>query len=568
MSNSRDNLKKESPQLVPVVVRYHGEGEAAREWTTRDLEGEVERAGGALVNSGLERGDSFVLGFGENTVEDLAFRLGAARVGVVPVTINWQADSATRVCYKVRTTGASAIVVHPSLDPGLVEEVLRECPGLVVIDATRGDDAGEVTAVVSDAESDPESPRLILFTSGTTGVPKGVIHSHRSYQRNRALFESFLEVEPDKLLGMIVVNPLHHANSSAICDWAMRRPGSVIELLPRYGRHYWSVLKACVEREPERLFIAPLVARHFDILESLIDEGAPQVAGLERCLKRVVFLLGSAPVGPTTIDRLVKLTGRVPTVRFGSTELCLQALGTPTHLASASRLRAFERGWDGSESKGVEGYYIGRPHRGFTEARIVHSVAVEHPDYLRECEEGESGTLVVKSACAMSGYHGQPEASSAVWGREWYLGLGDIGYWLTSEEDGEHDFYWVSRVSGLLIRGGANYSCEQISADLRKLVERFFNLSKDDFDIAVVGLKRTSEHEDDCCVTVELKTPKGQGSRDDLEGRLIDVCREELSKAKVPDVIRFGPIPRNFKGALLAMDLERDFLKWCSQKGI
>ena len=565
MSSGEDGSKAARRDLEGVVIRYHRPGSAPEELRGDQLESQVSQAAALIMESGLESGDTFVLGFGENTVEDLSFRLGAARLGVVPVTMNWQADSAERVCYKVRSTHARAIVVHPSLNPDLLREVVAECPNLTLIETGALGDPRESSGEGIPLEIEPESPRLILFTSGTTGAPKGVVHSHRSYQNNQALFESFLEVGPTKPLGMVVVNPLHHANSSAICDWALRRPGTVIELFPRYGRDYWRVLKECVRREPNRLFIAPLVSRHFDILESLLVEDAPETAGLVGCLSQVVFLLGSAPVGPTTVARLRRLTGRIPTVRFGSTELCLQSLGIPMCLGDQARYRAFERGWEQAGPAGARGYYIGRPHRGFTEAQVVRSSDPGREDFLVECEEGECGALVVKSVCAMSGYQGDPEGTSAVWGRGWYTGLGDVGYWLTSEEDGERDYYWVSRVTGLLIRGGANYSCEQIATEIADLVEREFELEPEEFDVAVVALKRSSEHEDDACVTVELRSPGAEAKRARLEEGLIPRCREHLAKASVPDVLRFGVIPRNFKGALLTTALEREFRDWLSE---
>ena len=50
-------------------------------------------------------------------------------------------------------------------------------------------------------------------------------------------------------------------------------------------------------------------------------------------------------VGPTTVARLQKYTGKLPVVRFGSTETCLQVLGTPLSLSEEQRLKAFEAGW-------------------------------------------------------------------------------------------------------------------------------------------------------------------------------------------------------------------------------
>jgi len=72
--------------------------------------------------------------------------------------------------------------------------------------------------------------------------------------------------------------------------------------------------------------IAPLVSRHIDFLEALAESQSLGVEAdiLKRHLSQTVLLLGSAPVGPKTCERLLKYAGRLPTVRFGSTETTLQ----------------------------------------------------------------------------------------------------------------------------------------------------------------------------------------------------------------------------------------------------
>jgi len=164
----------------------------------------------------------------------------------------------------------------------------------------------------------------------------------------------------------------HHTNSTAICDWAMRRPGARLHLLQRYTTPYWTVLArasagfaadgdagggggeggeaawaGAVEARASSgaVVVAPLVSRHIDFLESMAAAGTlplPQ-AQLRLALSRVVLLLGSAPVGPTTVERLQRLAGTLPTVRFGSTETCLQAKGVSALTSARSRrdLRRF-----------------------------------------------------------------------------------------------------------------------------------------------------------------------------------------------------------------------------------
>ena len=144
------------------------------------------------------------------------------------------------------------------------------------------------------------------------------------------------------LLHLVVANPLHHTNSTAITDWALRRKGTVLHLFRSYTTKYWSVLHRLGSgsfgttsegespqeevRNAKYRVVAPLVSRHIDFLDSLVKEGKLGIEPQNLCrgLSAVDCLLGSAPVGPTTCARLRKYTLRLPVVRFGSTETCLQ----------------------------------------------------------------------------------------------------------------------------------------------------------------------------------------------------------------------------------------------------
>ena len=97
----------------------------------------------------------------------------------------------------------------------------------------------------------------------------------------------------------------------------------------------------------------------------------------------ITLLIGSAPVGPTTVRTFQKCLKRLPTVRFGSTETCLQVMGTPLSLTPAQLLVAFERGWKHAWKGELQtAYYIGREHPGFTEVRVVRNVKEGAPGYL------------------------------------------------------------------------------------------------------------------------------------------------------------------------------------------
>lgn len=198
------------------------------------------------------------------------------------------------------------------------------------------------------------------------------------------------------------MNPMHHTNSSAITDWALRRPHSFLIMVEKYSTNYWAIVAnvhtllkdtAELSNEQKCRIVMPLVSKHIDFLDSLestnkLPDGVTADA-LRESLSHAVLLLGSAPVGPSTVKRLQQLANAYPVVRYGCTEATLQSCGIPLHAFSDEQMqRLFERGWHHSyTTNGVDfvpccGYYIGQQHCPYTEIKIVKSVELSSSHYL------------------------------------------------------------------------------------------------------------------------------------------------------------------------------------------
>ena len=428
-----------------------GTKSVSRVYPRSELRAERDRAVASLDEAGLSPGDTFLLCMDANRVEDLVWRLAAEVTQTIPVTVNWQADTIDRIRFKRERTNVKAVAVasgfafreHPEFTGSL-----EGCTRLVL-----ASDTEPSTSQVRPSPGD-SSPRIVIFTSGTTGEPKPVSLSYRAYRTNQLVFEDFLQVGPEERLTLVVTNPLHHANSTAITDWAMRRRGTELFLFERFSRAFWSALVSIVEGAKGRV-IVPAVSRHFDVLESLEEQGklGVETSRLKAALAKVTFLVGSAPVGPNTVGVFEKWTNAAPTVRFGSTELCLQSIGISPAWSTERVKEAFQRGWSHrADTQPLTGFLIGRAHPPWTEARVVASVDPAESNFMVETPPGVLGRLVVRSACAFTEYWADSPSTEAVFNEGWYVGLGDHAFTLASTEDGEPDFYWVGRDAGLMIR--------------------------------------------------------------------------------------------------------------------
>eukprot|EP00900_Chrysochromulina_parva_P002550 jgi/Chrpa1/12296/Chrysochromulina_OHIO_Genome00010614-RA len=133
------------------------------------------RAASVLLEAGLKPGECHTHYFSCNTVGDMAFRLASVLLGTTPVTINWQADTEAKVLYKIELTGSKLVLIDPDTPADHVAAIRAQKPDVVVFNVGDG-----------------------------------------------------------KQLVAVVVNPLHHTNSTSISDWAMRRPGTQLHLVQQY----------------------------------------------------------------------------------------------------------------------------------------------------------------------------------------------------------------------------------------------------------------------------------------------------------------------------------------------
>ncbi len=207
----RSGREADKPALA--VLRDPNATEPAESWTFGAIEDAVLRIAGGLLSLGLAPGDRFVIRL-ENTSNYAFLFFGAIAAGLVPLPAS-AALSAREVAFLLRDSGARAIALSGNLPAGdipsgvmVLEEKdvsrLREYPRRAGYAATRADD-----------------PAFLIYTSGTTANPKGVLHAHRSVWGRRPMYQGWYGISPrDRMLHAGAFNWTYTLGTGLSDPWA------------------------------------------------------------------------------------------------------------------------------------------------------------------------------------------------------------------------------------------------------------------------------------------------------------------------------------------------------------
>ncbi|PKT67149.1 4-coumarate--CoA ligase family protein, partial [Streptomyces populi] len=386
------------------------------------------RVAAALAEAGLRKGDVLAL-HSPNTIAFPVVFYGATRAGASVTTVHPLA-TAEEFAKQLRDSSARWIVtVSPLL------ETARQAAGLaggireiLVCDQAEGHrsliDLLGGTAPEPEVAIDPvEDVAALPYSSGTTGVPKGVMLTHRSIATNLAQLEPAMPMGPDDRI--LAVLPFFHIYGLTALMNAPLRQGATVVVLPRFDLD--TFLGAIQEHRITGLYVAPPIvlalAKHpavaeYDLssLKYIVSAAAPLDAALAAaCSAR----LGLPPVGQA----------------YGMTEL-----SPGTHVVPLDA----ENPPPGTVGKLVAG----------TEMRIV---SLDDPD--KDVAVGERGEIVVRGPQVMKGYLGRPDATAAMIDADGWLHTGDVGH---VDDDGW--LFVVDRVKELIKYKGFQVAPAELEA--------------------------------------------------------------------------------------------------------
>jgi fatty-acyl-CoA synthase len=456
------------------------------------------RCAGALEAAGIGRGDRVALLLG-NRSAFLELVLAAARLGAIAVPINARltAPEVHRVLEDCRPALLAHEIVLRRVAEGAcaglpARPILWECP-----DAYERALEGAAPREAIEAVS-PDDPMLLMYTSGTTGVPKGALLPHRKTLFNSLNAQLFFELTArDRVL---VVLPLFHSFGLCILSLPTLYAGGALLLEPRFdAARTWEIAAR------RRISFFGAVPTQLSALLEALDAASepPDLSSLR-------FLFGAGAAVPASQVRDFERRGLVLKQGFGQTETsilcCLDARDAVRKAGS-----------------------VGKPvfH---AEVRVVRLEDLDGPtERWRDAADGETGEIVVRGPIAMLGYWERPEATAETLRGEW-LRTGDL-----ATRDAEGFLTLVGRARDMYISGGENvYPAE---------VEAVLALHPCVRDVAVVGVPDARWGESGRAYLV-----LAPGARLDPEA-LRAFAAERLARFKLPrEFVALESLPRTVTG--------------------
>jgi len=488
--------------------------------------GQVAALAARLLGAGVGKGDRVAIGM-RNYPEWSVGWWACQAIGAVAVALNaWW--TGPELAFALSDAMPAALLI----DGERLERVaslIPELPLKLVLVARRGgasgggDDFAEAVAqplaALPQAEVGPADLATILYTSGTTGNPKGAMATHRNHVTNlmntllgatvaRAL--AGLPVSPDPAApqpGALQTFPFFHIGglSGLYIGAAL---GSKLALMYKWTPH--EAVRLVETHSLSSVAGVPIVVRQ--LLETARGSGAAMGS-------LVGVASGGAPVPPDLIRRIgEQFQARAsPGNGYGLTETTSAVIsnGGADYLAHPDS--------------------VGRPV-ATADARIVDDSGSDLP-------VGEIGEIWIRGPNVIPGYWRNPEATEAAFGGGWFR-TGDLGL---VDEAGL--YYVVDRKKDVVIRGGENVYCAEVEAALLEHPRVR--------DAAVVGLPHQDYGEEVAAVI--------QVASHDLDDGLTDELREtlagRLARFKIPTAIRLteGELPRTATGKILKRELRQRY---------
>lgn len=452
--------------------------------TWRELDAAADRAAAGFLALGLRPGDPVCV-LMHSSVAALTVWFGLARAGLIEVPLN-PASGETLLRYLLEHAGASVVVC----DAEMVCAVCLAAPPAVrtLVVNGEGDPAGPGIAGCDLAELlgttptrlptvDPSTPTVVLYTSGTTGPPKGALLSHRAnVNLARHTVELLGYTRSDKLYSVF---PLFHSNARCCSVMAAAEAGADLVMDRGFSAgRFWDTCRT-----------NGITA--FNYQGAMMSILHKQPARPDDADNPVRLAFG-APCPPEILEAVEKRFGLALTEIYGSTEVSIVTDMPPRDRRIGSA--------------------------GTASVNYTVAVVDEHDDEVPPATAGEIVARPNAAGWMFDGYLGNPEATAASWRNLWFH-TGDRGY---LDEDGF--LYFLDRISDSIRRRGENVS----SWEVERVVAKHPSVGQ----VAAYGVaSELSEQE------VAVAVVPNQGQTVD-PAAVVEHCRGALTAFALPRYVR------------------------------
>lgn len=497
--------------------------DAQRTLTFKEFNLRTNKLANGLLAQGLKKGDKIAI-LSNNCMEFVEIYIAAAKANLVVVPLNfrllpkdlyWIVQNAE--CKMVIVEQRYYMTTLENWDL-VVEFGLNNLKNVVISDQPIAENWTYFEDIVNagsedypDASIDPEDPWILLYTSGTTGKPKGVVRSHRSYVAffliNAAEF-SFTPLD----YGLVLM-PLSHVNSTFYA-FVFTYIGAPCYIHQEYNFDPEELLQILTQ---EKITFTSLIPTHYNLILSLSDDIKNNYD-----LKSVTKLLtSSAPATKEMKMGIMELFKGVKLFEaYGSTEAGLVTILRP-------------------EDQFTKVGSIGQECFGSDKIRILD------PETRAPVSEGEIGELFSRSPMQLTDYYKLPDKRSETMD-EGFFSAGDM-----ARRDPDGYYYLVDRKANMIISGGEHI----FPSEVEKLITGHSSI----IECAVVGLQHPKWGE---AVTAICVLASGSSPSETLIKNLRNYCYENLARLKVPKKVLFidyDEMPRTGSGKVIHRVLRERF---------
>lgn len=483
--------------------------------TYKELNNRANRVGNAILNMGLKKEDRIgIICHNSHFYQEIFF--GTSKTGAVITTINWRL-SPRELEFIINDAEVKLLFVSDRFWPQVeaIREKLPTVKDIVMIGQKVPGTINYDNFIASsseheiDIEMEPDDTFWQLYTSGTTGRPKGVMLTHRNLYTDTQhnIIGNRLNRED---ASWILVLPMFHIALKIIIIIAYIQGTCVF--MARFD-----LKEICESIEKERctyLFLGPTMWQWF------MDY--PDRAQYDlRSLKYAGY--STAPMPPVIIKRLLK---EFPEITFFATYGLTEAGSSLTILPSDQHVL------NGPEHAARRLGSLGRPMTG-VDIRIVD-------DQGRDCPPGVIGEIIGRGPNIMKGYWKLPEETQKTLKGGW-LYTGDMGYW---DEYGY--VYMADRKKDMIISGGENIYPNEVERVIREI--------EGVVDVAVIGVP--DDRWGEAVKAIIIKAPNSDVSQEGV----IKYCSQNIAGYKKPKSVDFVmDLPRSSTGKVLKRILREKY---------